>query len=74
MKRYNINDYNRKTDNFIMGAGLFWIVLWITVFIGWVINMFKVIQHASDPVTLIEILRVIGIFAFPFGSVLGWFF
>jgi hypothetical protein len=55
-------------------AGCF--LLWLVGLLGWVLNIVQVISHI--PTQLNEaapmyILRVVGIVAFPLGSVLGFF-
>jgi len=51
-------------------GGIFWLVLVILGGIGWICNIIE-IAHA-DLVTGLVILRVVGIFMFPLGAVLGW--
>jgi len=51
-------------------GGIFWLGLVILGGIGWVCNIIE-IAHA-DLVTGLVILRVVGIFMFPLGAVLGW--
>lgn len=41
--------------------------------IGWCINIWKLFSMVYDPVTGEMILRIIGIFAVPFGGIMGWF-
>lgn len=48
---------------------LFWVIVWV----AYLVNIFKLINHVSDPVNLLIILRVVGIFITPLGSVLGFF-
>lgn len=51
------------------------ILLWITMVIGWIINIIKIIGIATtDPTpTTMFILRIVGIFLPPLGGVVGWF-
>ena len=51
-------------------AGLFWLGIFILGAIGWISNIVE-IAHA-DIVSGMVILRVVGIFMFPLGAVLGW--
>lgn len=47
--------------------------IFFSIVIGWVMNIFKLVT--SGPVGLwegLEIMRVLGIFIFPLGAVLGW--
>ena len=55
-----------------------WGIVWLLGIVGWIANIVKLI-HMGMPVdvahtSVLFILRVIGIFAAPFGSVLGLFF
>jgi len=61
-------------EKFAIGAILFWIVLWLAMIVGWVENIVKLVGSVHDPITLLTVLRIIGIFAAPFGSILGLFF
>lgn len=51
-------------------SALFWLGLVILGGIGWICNIIE-IAHA-DLVNGLVILRVVGIFMFPLGAVLGW--
>ena len=51
-------------------ACLLWLMVLFLGVIGWDCNIIE-IAHASD-VTGLVILRVVGIFMFPLGAVLGW--
>ena len=51
-------------------AAFIWLGLIILGGIGWVLNIIE-IAHA-DLVSGFVILRVVGIFMFPLGAVLGW--
>lgn len=51
-------------------AGLIWLGILLLGAIGWICNIIE-IAH-SDFVSGMVILRVIGIFFFPLGAVLGW--
>lgn len=54
-------------------AGIFlWIALWVAMFIGWVLNIIALVHSVSGPVTTLFVLRIVGIFAFPLGGILGW--
>ena len=41
--------------------------------IGYVANIVTLINHVSDPINLLLILRIVGIFAAPLGAILGYF-
>ena len=57
-----------------LGAvGVFaFIALWIAGIIGWVMNIIDIIHSSGGPFTVLLVLRIVGIFAFPLGAILGW--
>jgi hypothetical protein len=56
-----------------IGILVAWIMLVVTILIGWIMNIAD-LANMSDIVTGEGILRIVGIFAFPVGAVMGWFF
>ena len=52
---------------------IFYILLYILAIVGWIINLVSVVvtASASASVSTLFIVKVIGIFLFPLGSVLG---
>lgn len=44
------------------------------VVIGWVRNIIDIVAIVELPMTGMFVLRVVGIFVFPLGGILGWFF
>ena len=40
---------------------------------GYILNIISLIQVINDPLTVMPILRIVGIFLFPIGVVLGFF-
>lgn len=52
--------------------GLFWILLWLTCAAGWVMNIVSIVAASGGDMTTLLILRIVGIFAFPLGGVLGF--
>ncbi len=50
--------------------------LWLTFVIGWIINLVDVIQLAiaESPVTTFFIVKCVGVFFAPLGSIIGLFF
>lgn len=40
--------------------------------IGWVMNVVQLVYLADAPITVLTILKIVGIFAAPLGGVLGW--
>lgn len=39
---------------------------------GWVMNVVKVFEHINEPITLMEVVRVICVFLAPLGAIIGW--
>ena len=46
--------------------------IWLAVVGGWIANIVKLIGLSFDPLTLELILRLVGIFVFPLGAVMGF--
>lgn len=55
-----------------VGFWIVWALVPIVGAIGYIANIITLINHLSDPVNLLMVLRVIGIFAFPLGALLGF--
>lgn len=58
-----------------MMKGIFalgWLALVAAGFIGWVMNIIAIVHAASGPLTTMLVLRIVGLFAFPLGAVLGY--
>ena len=53
-------------------AGLVIISIWLVGVIGWVLNGVQIVHTLDMPITGLFILKCIGIFVAPLGSVLGW--
>ena len=66
-----------KLAVWIMSLGIIGYVLtmFVSLFllVGYIIDIFKIIHHISDPITGEFILRCVGIFVFPIGGILGYF-
>lgn len=62
-----------KQGNTELYAMLAIILLWVVAVVGWGLNIIKLIGIASDPITGMFIIRSIGIFVAPLGSILGLF-
>ena len=64
-----------KNDNVEAGVGISVIFLWIIAICGWVANVVKLIGMISvnEPITTMFIARCVGVFAAPFGAILGFF-
>lgn len=48
------------------------IVLFVLAFIGWLGNIYKIFEMADGPVTAMLIIRIVGVFFAPMGSLLGY--
>ena len=51
-----------------------WLLLVATGFVGWVLNLVALFNSSFTPITGHVVLRVIGVFVAPVGSILGFFF
>lgn len=50
------------------------IAIGICAFVGWTMNIIKVIGALDDPtITPMFAIRILGILAAPLGAILGWF-
>lgn len=49
------------------------LTIWLTMIVGWIMNIVDLVGTSFDPLTAIAVLRVVGIFVFPLGAVLGIF-
>lgn len=57
---------------FFLSAYLIYVVLAIAGLIGWVLNIVKLVAHIHDPLTALEVFRVVGVAVAPLGAVLGF--
>lgn len=62
-----------KNQHGFVSYELFIVMLVIAGIGGWVANIFKLAGSTFDPITGIVVLRAIGVFVAPLGSVLGYF-
>ena len=60
----------------LLSMNFLYMLIWFPMFIGWVFNIIDVVTVALDnePLTTMFILRIIGIFFFPLGTLLGYFY
>ena len=49
------------------------LAVWAIGLVGWIANIVKIVSMLSGPVTAMFVGRVVGVFAFPLGAVLGFF-
>ena len=78
LKYYQEERRNNMYDDLGIGAVIIWVGISITALIGWVINLIAVINVLFTDAAIILtgklLLRIIGIFVAPLGSILGLFF
>ncbi len=55
--------------NIFSGA---FILLWIAVFFGWIMNIYKLAGMFGEEISTWFIARIVGIFFAPLGAVLGY--
>ncbi len=53
-------------------AELIWVILLIAAAGGWAVNIYKLVHHINDPMTALELLRMVGTIVVPLGVVLGY--
>ena len=64
---------NIRIRNAGIAGGIIWLLLILSLASGYVMNLYSIFHTADGPLTGKFILRIIGIFAFPLGGILGWF-
>ncbi len=65
----------RSIETGIPVTALFlWLAVIITGVVGWVLNIVKLMGMTLDTVTIELVLRGVGIFVAPLGSIMGLFF
>lgn len=62
-----------KASNFGFGTAIFSFGLIAVGMVGWVLNIIKLCGMDAEPLTTMFIMRIIGIFVAPIGSILGLF-
>jgi hypothetical protein len=55
------------------GLGIGYLAVLAFLAIGWVINVVKIVNHIDDALTMMMLLRAVGVIAFPLGGIVGWF-
>ena len=48
------------------------LAIWITVIVGWCMNIYQITQMYDGGLTAKFVFKVIGVFAFPIGALLGF--
>jgi hypothetical protein len=57
----------------LSAGAIFILSVWFLAILGWVMNIFDIVEMVNDPITGMFILRCIGVFVAPLGSILGYF-
>lgn len=52
-------------------VGLIFVAVWVFGVVGWVANIVQIVSMIADPVTGLLIIKCVGVFLAPLGSVLG---
>ncbi len=60
-------------DDSVDGCLYLTLILGLLTVIGWVANIVQLAHMAHASMTVLVVLKIIGIFAFPLGAVLGLF-
>jgi len=69
---FSRRDKKMKNNSDLDIQGLFFMVLFAAFIGGWIANIIKIVASPFDPVTGLEIARVVGVFMAPLGAVLGF--
>lgn len=62
---------SRNKDMSLAGA-LFWLALGISIIVGWGMNIYQLVTSHDNGLTAKFVLKVVGIFVVPLGSLLGF--
>jgi hypothetical protein len=52
--------------------GFGFILFWIVCVVGWIGNVVQIVARIHDEITVLMILKIVGIFVPPLGSIMGW--
>lgn len=55
-------------------AAIIFLIAYILFFMGYIMNIVKIIRNIHEPFSTLSLLRLIGIAVPPLGSFLGWMF
>jgi len=50
-----------------------WMLVVAVIGIGWVMNILALVKMSFSPVTIELVLRIVGIFLAPLGTIMGYF-
>lgn len=57
----------------LFAVPLLMFAFYVTILVGWIMNIVDLVHTSFDPLTALAVLRVVGIFIPPLGAVLGIF-
>ena len=60
-----------NTENFVIGSGIAFILLFVVGFIGWIANIIQVIGMDNIFNSTLGIVKLVGILVAPVGAILG---
>lgn len=58
-------------NNMSLTVAIAWIVLAVTIIVGWCMNIYQITQMYDNGITAKFVFKVIGVFVFPLGGLLG---
>lgn len=58
-------------NNMSLTAAIVWLVVAITIIVGWCMNIYQITQMYDNGITAKFVFKVIGVFVFPLGGLLG---
>lgn len=67
------NTKNNLTAIGIISIGILPVLLWFSIIVGWIMNIFDVMK-VTTPIDIEEALHIIGIAVPPLGAIMGIFF
>lgn len=53
-------------------AALIWITIFITMVVGWCMNIYQITQMYDGGLTAKFAFKIVGVFVFPLGALLGF--
>lgn len=64
-----------RYDNTPTSIAVIYLLLVLAGLVGWVMNVLAIwtAAHEASPNLLLAGIRVVGVFVFPIGAVIGWF-
>jgi hypothetical protein len=62
---------NKQKGNSLIEA-LIYLLLWAAAIGGYIANIVKIVDVINDPVTLMLLLRAVGVIVMPLGVIMGY--